>query len=243
MTENEPAPPPALELREQVRQLEQIGSELVRNEQHEDAEQIFREVARVAPRHVPALKYLGDRALARGDLETAQEYFERTIRIAPRAAMAHQNLGIVLRARGYPEDALLAFNIALKLEPGLTMGWIQRGDILQALGRRDEAVAAYLRAEELSGNLLALSMAAEDSPRARWAIERAAVLLARAKLGSVNEATDPLKKRHPESAFERVNPAVQHMCNAILPTLADPLQRPALIYFPGLATRPFFERK
>jgi aspartate beta-hydroxylase len=242
MTPNDPDAP-ALELPEQIRQLERFGAELVRNQQHEDAERIFHEVVRVAPRHVAGLQYLGSRALKRGDLAAAQDYFERTIRVAPRAAMTHQNLGIVLRARGYPEGALQAFDIALKLKPNLTMGWIQRGDVLQALGRREEAVAAYLRAEALSGSLFAMMTAAQGAPRARRAIERAAALLAQAKLASVNDALAPLGKRHPETAFTRITPAIHHLCNATLPDLADPLQRPTLTYVPNLAARPFFERK
>lgn len=239
---NEPSVPPALELPEQVRRLEELGAELVRNDQHEDAEHIFREIVRVAPRHASALHYLGSRALLRGDLEEAQEFFERTIRIAPRAAMTHQNLGVVLRARGYPEGALQAFNIALKLRPDLTMAWIQRGDVLQALGQREDAVASYRRAEDLCGDLRILAQAAPEASRTRRSVLRAAVHLARARLAAINEALAPLKRRDPPPRLERIEPAIRHMCRAGRPAYADPLQQPAHAYVPRLDARPFFER-
>lgn len=237
---NETRLPPAVELSDQIRRLERIGAELAREGRHEDAERIFREIARVTPRYVPALHYLGGRALVRGDLEEAQEFFERTIRIAPREAMTHQNLGVVLRARGYPEGALQAFDITLKLRPDLVMAWIQRGDVLQALGRREEAVACYGRAESLCGDLYGLAQASE-SRRLKRTVLRAAVLLSRARMAAVGEALAALS-RDRESALDRIEPAIAHMCRAAPSVFADPLQQPAYAYVPGLDARPFFER-
>ncbi|MGH8272085.1 MAG: aspartyl/asparaginyl beta-hydroxylase domain-containing protein [Gammaproteobacteria bacterium] len=239
---NELSLPPAVELREQVGRLEALGAQLTRDEQHEDAERIFREIVRVAPRHASALHYLGGRALLRGDLDEAQTLFERTIRIAPRAAMTHQNLGIVLRARGYPEGALQAFDIALKLRPDLTMAWVQRGDVLQALARREEAVASYKRAEDLCGDLRILVSAAPEASRTRRSVQRALVHLARARLTVAAEALAPLGRRDAPSALERIEPTIRHMCHAARPAYADPLQQPAYAYVPGLDARPFFER-
>ena len=239
---NESSLPPAAELPEQIRRLEDIGAEMVRGDRHEDAERIFREIVRVAPRHASALHYLGSRALLRGDLDEAQELFERTIRIAPRAAMTHQNLGIVLRARGYLEGALQAFNIALQLRPDLTMAWIQRGDVLQALIRREEAIASYKRAEDLCGDLRILAGASPEASRTRHSVTRAMIQLARARLAAVGEALAPLRRQDAPSTLDRIEPAIRHMCHATPPAYADPLQQPAYAYVPGLDARPFFER-
>lgn len=239
---NETDLPPAIELSDQIRRLEQMGAELARDGRHEDAERIFREIARVTPQYVPALHYLGGRALVRGDLEEAQEFFERTIRIAPREAMTHQNLGIVLRARGYPEGALRAFDITLKLRPDLVMAWIQRGDVLQALGRREEAVASYGRAENLCGDLYGLAQSSE-SQRLKRTVLRAAVHLSRARMAAVREALAPLSRDNAEPALDRIEASLQHMCRATPPAFADPLQQPAYAYVPGLDARPFFEHR
>ncbi|HEX5313810.1 MAG TPA: aspartyl/asparaginyl beta-hydroxylase domain-containing protein [Gammaproteobacteria bacterium] len=240
---NEPEKlPPIAELPDQLRVLQQSGAELARRGLHEDAERIFRELLKAAPRHLPALHYLAGRALARGDLDEAQNFLERAIRINPDTAMPHQNLGIVLRARGFPEGALLAFDTALRLRPDLTMAWVQRGDVLQALGRREEAIAAYQRAENLSGDLRALLRAAGDTPRVRESVRRAARHLARARLAAVSEVLAPLRAAHPPPELDRVEQTIRILCRAARPVYEDPLQRPAYAYVPGLPAQPFFAR-
>lgn len=238
-----PPSPATAELREQVRQLEQTAGQLVRTKQYDEAEKLFREIARVARRHIPSRQFLGSRALARGELQNAQDRFEEIIRIAPRSAIGHQNLGIVLRARGYPEGALKAFDVALKLSPQLTMIWIQRGDVLQALGRREEALGAYLRAEQLSGNLFALaSKTLETSPRTHQAVMRAASMLSRARRDVARQALAALHERQPGKDFDRCDAAIKHLCGTAGAKFEEPLQKPAFCYVPNLKARPFFDR-
>lgn len=242
--EGEPTPPPGIDLREQVRQLEQMAAGLMENKQYDEAEKLFREIVRVAPRHVAGWQYLGTRALERGELDSAQQCFEQFIRIAPRSAIGHQNLGIVLRARGHPEGALQALDVGLKLNPELTMAWVQRGDVLQALGRREEALAAYLRAEALAGNLLLLANQATGAQRTHRALTRAASLLARARWSAVEKALAPLRERHSVSAApsERCAAAIRQMCGDVPAEFEDPLQKPAYAYVPDMKAKPFFER-
>lgn len=223
--------------------LEESGAALIRERRHDGAEPVFRQLIAAAPRHVPALRYLASRALAHGNLEEAQELLERAIRVAPQAAMLHQNLGVVLRARGYLEGAMLAFDAALRLDPNLTMAWIQRGDVLHALTRVDEAIASYKRAEDLSGDLRALVRVSREAPRNRRTLRRAAILLARTREAEVADALAPLRRRHGNSELERAMQAIHTMTRAARPVYADPLQRPAFAYFPGLDARPFFDRR
>ncbi|MGH8426548.1 MAG: aspartyl/asparaginyl beta-hydroxylase domain-containing protein [Gammaproteobacteria bacterium] len=239
---NEPTSPSAAELPAQIRQLEALGAELVRNQRHDDAERIFRELVNAAPLHVPALRYLAHRALLRKELDTAQTYIERAIRAAPRGAAMHQNLGIILRARGYLEGALMAFDTALELHPELAMAWIQRGEVLMALGRSEEAVASYLHAENRVGGLRAFAAASRESHGPQRAIRRALVQLARARIATVHTALAPLLRANPPTALDRIEPTIRHMCRAALPAYSDPLQRPAYAYVPGLDAHPFFER-
>src|SRR5690625_777696 len=188
MTANDPESPESVAFGDQLKRLEQMADGLARNRRHNDAERVYAEIARVAPRHATALQYLGSRALARGDLEAAQSFFERTIRCAPRAAMAHQNLGIVLRARGYPEGALRAFEVALELRPDVALWWVNRGDMLRTLDRREEAVAMYQQAEYLGGELLDQALEKDADSNQRRQLLGAAHYLAQARMQAMESA-------------------------------------------------------
>ncbi len=237
---SEETPLPGMELPEQIRLLETNAQALAREGRHDDAEQILRQVVVAAPRHVPALQYLASRALVRNELEKAQGYLEQAIRAAPRLAMLHQNLGIVLRARGYNHGALKAFSVALGINPDLAMVWIQMGEVLEAEGSLKEAVAAYRRGEHLFGNLA--QVATQAGPRARDALNHAIKGLDRARTSLMDKALAPVRNRYPGTNWEQAERAVRMMIHQEQPQFADPLQRPAFAYLPGVPPRPFFER-
>lgn len=241
MTPNEPEAPANVEFSQQLKQLENMAEGLVRNRRPDDAERIYAEIARVAPRHVTALQFLGSRALGRGDLEAAQSFFERMVRCAPRAAMAHQNLGIVLRARGYPEGALRAFEVALELQPDIPHFWVQRGDMLRTLDRRDEAIAMYQQAEYIGGDLLSLALENDEHSNQRRQLLGAAHYLAQARMQAIEEAMH--RNGRPMPVSGRVRAALEHMSRAAPPQYREPLQRPAYAYVPDLEAKPFYERR
>jgi len=234
---------PSAALPEQLKLLETHARELANQGKHEDAERLFREITRAAPNHIPGLRYLASRALVRREFDEAQTLIERAIRLARNAPMLHQHLAIILRARGYAEGALLALDNAVRLQPELPAHWVQRGDILQSLGRNEEAIASYKRAADLGGNLSLLAQASRHSPQAQRVILRAAKMLIAAREEAVNTAVASIVRRNGREALANVIAAGQHITHADSPAYADPLQRPAFSYCPGLEARPFFERE
>lgn len=232
---------PTAELPDQLKLLETHGRELANRDQHEDAERLFREIIRAAPNHIPALRYLASRAVLRQEFEEAQNLIERAIRLARNAPRLHQNLAIILRAQGYTEGALLALNNTIRLQPTVPIHWIQRGDVLQSLGRDMEAVASYKRAADLGGGLALLAQASLKTPQSRKVIVRAAKMLAAARGKAISTATASIIRRYGRDTLKNVIAATQHMTHVITPTYADPLQRPAFSYCPGLETSPFHE--
>lgn len=233
---------PSAALPEQLALLETHARELASQGQHEDAERLFREITRAAPNHIPALRYLASRAMVRREFDEAQALIERAIRLARNVPVLHQHLAIILRARGYNEGALLALDNTLRLQANHPAHWIQRGDILQSLGRNEEALASYKRAADLGGNLVQVYNATQGAPQARTVILRAAKMLARARENAINVATASILRRHGRQELQNVIAAVQHITHTASPQYADPLQRPAFSYCPGLEARPFFER-
>jgi len=234
---------PTAALPEQLKLLETHARELANQGKHEDAERLFREISRSAPNHIPALRYLASRAMVRQEFDEAQLLIERAIRLARNAPMLHQHLAIILRARGYTEGALLALDNTIRLQPDLPAHWIQRGDVLQALGRNEEAIASYKRAADLGGNLSLLAKASRNNPQAQNVIIRAAKMLIAAREQAVNTAVASIVRRNGKEALKNVIAAGQHITHANSPVYADPLQRPAFSYCPGLEARPFFERE
>ncbi|MDN5865413.1 MAG: aspartyl/asparaginyl beta-hydroxylase domain-containing protein [Gammaproteobacteria bacterium] len=231
---------PSADLPEQIRQLEAIGVEMIETERHADAERIFREIARVSPRHVSALQYLGNRAMQSGALEEAQELYERAVYAAPGMAAIHQQLGLVLSARGYPDGALRAFDTVIRLEPAFASGWILRGAVLQELGRREEAVAMYQQAETLCSDLLEFALARSGLSGMHQQILQASHHLAYTRSTAVKEALERLQARGLSTPTERVAAAIRHMCRQEPAAYANAQQHPAYAYVPGLGERPLF---
>ncbi len=234
--------PPSIEPPEQIRLIEMNARALISAGNHADAETLFLQLLKAAPRHVPALQYLASRALEAGRLEQAQHFIERAIRADPSRAELHQNLGITLRARGFLKGALLAFDHALVRNPHLAIIWIQRGDVLQALGRSDEALAAYRQAESLIGNLLQL--AANAPPRIAHIVRRAAGQLHQRRTRFLDNALADLRKAHTDNdGLIRAERALAHILHTVDPEYTDPLQRPMFCHYPGIEVRPFYDRR
>ncbi len=233
---------PAAELPDQIRFLQAHAEELVREQNHEDAERIFEQILKAAPRNISALRYLAGRAIEKQDLDRARSLILRAIQIAPRRPELYQNLAIVLRAKGNLEEALSAYNTALGFNLQQPFCWIQRGDVLQALGRKEDAIACYFYAAKISGNLGLLWQSSQGNPRAQQVIQRAAKTLVGAREKAILEATRGILAETDRADVQRAITAGRHMARAIPPDFADPLQRPAFCFFPGLEPRPFYER-
>ncbi len=233
---------PSADLPDQIMLLQAHAEDLIRSNNHADAEKLFEQILKAAPRNITALRYLAGRAVERRDLGTAEKYIKKALQIAPRRPELYQNLAIVLRAQGELEEALSAYNNSLRLNLRQPLCWIQRGDVLQAIGRSKDAVASYFYAAKISGNLGILGNAHKGNPQAQKIIGRAARTLIIEREKAIAAATQDI---HPAAGNENLGRAVmagRHIAQAARPAYSDPLQRPAFCYFPGLETKPFYER-
>jgi len=110
------------------------------------AEPVYREVLRRAPRHVDALHGLGMLALQTGHAQAGADLIAQALAVDPAQASAHGNLGYALHLLGRHEDALRSLDRALELQPALLEALNNRGNTLSALGRHDAALASFERA-------------------------------------------------------------------------------------------------
>lgn len=230
------------DLPEQLKLLETHALNLARENKHEDAERLYREILKTAPHNMAGLRYLAARAVVKRDFNRAQIFIERAIKVAPRKPALYQNLAIILRAKNLLEEALQAFRISLQLNPNQPLCWIQQGDVFQALGRTNEAITSYNHAASITGSLGALANAHRNNPQTRIIIARAAKLLVSEREKAIANATRNIVKQDDEDKFARAMTAGTHMSQSALPEYVDPLQRPSFCYFPGLDAKPFYDR-
>jgi predicted O-linked N-acetylglucosamine transferase (SPINDLY family) len=110
------------------------------------AEPLYREVLRRAPRHFDALHGLGMLAFQAGHPQAAADLIAQALAVGPQDAGAHGNLGYMLHVLGRHAEALDSLERALAIQPELLEALNNRGNTLSALGRHAEAVASFDRA-------------------------------------------------------------------------------------------------
>jgi len=109
----------------------------------QDAENIYRQLLAVQPRHPEVLHLMGVCAHQKGDHATAVKLIEAAVDIQPGHPAAHNSLGAVLLALGQAGEALAALQRAVDLSPDYAEAWTNRGIALGELRRSDEALASY----------------------------------------------------------------------------------------------------
>lgn len=110
-----------------------------------EAEQLYRQVLRVAPRHADALHFRGLLAHQTGRHDLAVELIDKAIAQNGRVPAFHHNRGVVLSELGKHQDAVASFRRAVAHDPKFVDAHYSLGVGLQALGHWDEAAACYAR--------------------------------------------------------------------------------------------------
>jgi tetratricopeptide (TPR) repeat protein len=115
----------------------------------EEAQALYREVARMDPGNAFATHYLGVLAMQRGDLALAAELMERALAMRRDVADFHTNLGLCHRRRGEIGLAVECHRRAAALAPRDPAVRSNLAVALQEDGRIAEALAEFGRALEL----------------------------------------------------------------------------------------------
>jgi Flp pilus assembly protein TadD len=115
-----------------------------------EAEQLYRQILTVEPRHVNALHLLGLIAHQFGQTDEAIRCISDALRLAPYFPEAHNNLGVALAAEQRFDEAIAEYQKALQLKPEYAEAHNNLGIALAARGRLDEAIARYREAIRLA---------------------------------------------------------------------------------------------
>jgi protein O-GlcNAc transferase len=126
-----------------------IALEMHRAGNFPGAEQIYRQILEVDPRHANSLHLLGVLLHQQGQNETALQLIEAAVAIDPTAPAFFSNLGEVYRALGRLDDAVASQRQALRIDPRFVEAYNNLGVALDAQGNFEEAVTAYQQALQL----------------------------------------------------------------------------------------------
>ncbi|MGH8250821.1 MAG: aspartyl/asparaginyl beta-hydroxylase domain-containing protein [Steroidobacteraceae bacterium] len=216
--------------------------ELARQQKTDEAERAYAALLDREPEHGEALNYLAMRALQRGGSARARELLERAARHHPDDLPTWMNLGSVREAQGDFEAACEAFRRAAARPPGDPAARLQLGHVLERLGRDGDALLAYFRAIT---DAQKLGRWLDQETTAPALLERVTHAMRFVKAGrrrAFDQVLEPVMKKHGTAALRRFEECFAIHVGERRGAPDDPRQRPSILYFPGLAAMPYFDR-
>ena len=126
------------------------GLTLHQNGQLAKAEQIYRNVLKLHPRHFETLHMIGLIAYQTQDLQNAAIYIEQALKINPSNSDAYSNLGVVFNEMGQNRKAVESYDKALVINPEFAQAHSNRGKALSELGQDQEAILSCNQAIEIN---------------------------------------------------------------------------------------------
>ena len=115
-----------------------------------EAEELYREILELKPRHFEALQLLGSLALQAGRVEEGIEFLRKALAINAKQAPIHSNLAYALNALQRFDEALASANRALALQSKFPDALNNRGNAQAGLNLPLEALSSFDRAIALT---------------------------------------------------------------------------------------------
>ncbi|MFM0068538.1 tetratricopeptide repeat protein [Paraburkholderia aspalathi] len=123
---------------------------LQQNGAFSEAEELYREILELKPRHFEALQLLGSLALQAGRLQEGIELLRKALAINAKQAPIHSNLAYALNALQRFDEALASANRALALQSKFPDALNNRGNAQAGLNLPLEALSSFDRAIALT---------------------------------------------------------------------------------------------
>jgi predicted O-linked N-acetylglucosamine transferase (SPINDLY family) len=111
-----------------------------------DAQAVYRQLLKLAPKHFDALYLLGMSEYRAQSYHEAERLLDKAVAVEPRSAKAHLNRGVVLYALQRFEEAAACYRRAIALDPGYAVAMNNLGNVCLVLNRLDEAIENYDKA-------------------------------------------------------------------------------------------------
>ena len=207
-----------------------------------DAETAYRRVLDVDAASVEALNFLAMCRLAQQQPVQAVELLERARAAAPHDAETYKSLGVAYRAGGDAQRSAQALGEAVRLDPDYYVARLHLGVTLEALGLADEAVAHYFRAVRQAQAQGRWLNEATTPPGLRPIVLAAMRSVDHGRHRLFDRSLAPLRARYGATALTRVEAALAIYLGDIAPNYPDARQRPLFLFFPGIASQPYYDR-
>jgi aspartyl/asparaginyl beta-hydroxylase/tetratricopeptide repeat protein len=225
----------------QVQTLVQSAMALLARGQHDEAEQVFNKVLEAAPYHRDALNFLATRAYGRGDLALCVELLEKAVRTKPDDSILVENLAVAYVDSGRLAEAGEQFDRVLEFKPGDLDATLYKGHVLERSGQTAEAMEYHARACIAVGNINAYLLSSMKPARMKELLRESIAAVMRELQRQIEASLAPMRAQYPKADFSRVEACAAGFIGGPRQR-PDALQRPSLLYFPGLSTKPFYER-
>ncbi|ASV99859.1 tetratricopeptide repeat protein [Paraburkholderia aromaticivorans] len=111
-----------------------------------EAEELYREILELKPRHADALQLLGALTLQAGRLQEGVDLLRKALAVNAKQAPVHSNLAYALNALRRFDEALASADRALALQPKFADALNNRGNAQAGLNRPLDALGSFDRA-------------------------------------------------------------------------------------------------
>jgi aspartate beta-hydroxylase len=207
------------------------------------AEKSFLSLLERQPQDIEALMFVADRHSARGEHASAIRQLHIAVEVQRSEPALWVQLGSAHLAMGDFSAAAANFQRGLSLAPRMFVARLQLGMALEQLGQSHEALKAYFMAIESARALGRWLDDATTAPALRHLVKYAVNYANAGRHDLFRHALEPLRERYGSDELTRVERALSIYFFEQPANIPDPRQKPKFLYFPDIASQPYYPRK
>lgn len=208
-----------------------------------DAETGYLEVLVAYPGNAEAAIFVAQRMVTRGDQQSAITVLQHARAFEPENAQLLNRLGLAYESTGDSGAALSAFAKAVEINPDFYLPRLHMAALHERQGSAFEALTNYYRAITTAQTAGVWLDAGSTQPWLREKVVHGMQVVERGRSELFNGCLAPLRDRFGASELVRMQSWLDSYLSFSLPVPEDPRQKPKFMYFPGLPSKPFFERE
>ena len=207
------------------------------------AEKSFLSLLEQQPQDVEALRFVAERQSARGEHAAAIQHLQLALEATQDDPAVRVQLAATQMAAGDFGAAAASFRAGLSLAPRMFVARLQLGIALEQLGQSHEALKAYFMAIASARAHGRWQDDATTAPGLRDAVKHAANYVNQGRARLFRSALDPLRARYGSSELVRVERSLAIYLLEEPANIPDPRQKPKFLYFPDIASQPYYPRE
>lgn len=218
------------------------AQQLLRQGRVAEAARLLEAILQKAPRNQPALNALALIALNQRNGARALELLRRVPDAEVSQVTAHQ-LGLAHELAGNMPAAVSCLRRALALAPGFHLARLHLGQALETSGAVTDAAVQYARALQDAQAAGRWTGESTTAPALRSEVTHAVQYVRVHRRRTADALFAPLAEKYGANSLDRVRECLDIHLNEKPAPLTDPRQTPVFLFFPGLPTSAYFDRR